>query len=280
MLEKPFIIAEIGINHNGDIDIAKQLMDMAKKTGCDAVKFQKRDIKTVYTKQELDGDRDSPWGKKFIDQKLGLEFEKNEYDQIDEYCKKLGIVWFASAWDIKSLEFLDQYDLKFNKIASALITHNNLLVEVAKRKKHTFISTGMSEYKHIDQAVEIFKKYSCSFELMHCVSAYPCPEEILNLNIIKRLKEKYNCKVGYSGHEASVVPSIVAATFGVSSLERHITLDRSMYGSDQSASLEEVGLKQLVTSVNKIPIVVGNDDKKILNEEIKVAKKLRYWEEN
>ena len=161
MLQNPYIIAEIGINHNGDIDIAKKLIDMAKKAGCDSVKFQKRDIKTVYTEQELDGDRESPWGKKFIDQKLGLEFEKDDYDQIDEYCKKIGIVWFASAWDIKSLEFLDQYDLKFNKIASALITHNNLLEEVAKRKKHTFISTGMSEYKQIDQAVEIFKKYSC-----------------------------------------------------------------------------------------------------------------------
>jgi len=280
MHQKPHIIAEIGINHNGDINIAKKLIDMSKKVGCDSVKFQKRDIKSVYTKEELDSDRESPWGKKFIDQKLGLEFEKKEYDEINDYCKKIDINWFASAWDLTSLKFLDQYNLKFNKIASALITKEDFIIEVAKRKKYTFISTGMSEYHHIDNAVKIFREHECPFELMHCVSAYPCPEEILNLNIINRLKKKYNCNVGYSGHEPSVVPSIVAATFGISSLERHITLDRSMYGSDQSASLEEPGLKQLITSIKKIPTVIGSSDKKIFTEEVKVAKKLRYWENN
>jgi len=280
MFQKPHIIAEIGINHNGDINIAKKLIDMAKRTGCDSVKFQKRDIKSVYTQEELNSDRESPWGKKFIDQKLGLEFGKKDYDQINNYCQKIDINWFASAWDLISLKFLDQYNLKYNKIASALITKQDFLEEVAKQRKHTFISTGMSEYNHIDKAVEIFRKHECSFELMHCVSAYPCPEEILNLNIINRLKKKYNCNVGYSGHESSVVPSIVASTFGISSLERHITLDRSMYGSDQSASLEEPGLTQLISSINKIPVVVGSSDKKIYDEEIKVAKKLRYWEKN
>lgn len=278
MNSKPHIIAEIGINHNGDINIAKKLIDMAKEAGCDFVKFQKRDIKSVYTEEELNSDRESPWGKKFIDQKLGLEFEKKEYDEINEYCKKVNIDWFASAWDLISLKFLDQYNLKFNKIASALITKQEYLEEVAKRKKYTFISTGMSEYHHIDYAVKIFRKYDCPFELMHCVSAYPCPEEILNLNIINRLKKKYNCNVGYSGHEPSVVPSIVAATFGISSLERHITLDRSMYGSDQAASLEKSGLIQLISAIKKIPIVIGSSDKKIFAEEVKVAKKLRYWE--
>ena len=253
---------------------------MAKRTGCDSVKFQKRDIKSVYTQEELNSDRESPWGKKFIDQKLGLEFGKKDYDQINNYCQKIDINWFASAWDLISLKFLDQYNLKYNKIASALITKQDFLEEVAKQRKHTFISTGMSEYNHIDKAVEIFRKHECSFELMHCISAYPCPEEILNLNIINRLKKKYNCNVGYSGHESSVVPSIVASTFGISSLERHITLDRSMYGSDQSASLEEPGLTQLISSINKIPVVVGSSDKKIYDEEIKVAKKLRYWEKN
>ena len=280
MYQKPHIIAEIGINHNGDINIAKKLIDMAKKTGCDSVKFQKRDIKSVYKEEELNSDRESPWGKKFIDQKLGLEFEKKEYDEINNYCKKIDINWFASAWDSINLKFLDQYNLKYNKIASALITKQDFLEEVAIQKKHTFISTGMSEYSHIDKAVEIFRKHECSFELMHCISTYPCPEEILNLNIINRLKKKYNCNVGYSGHESSVVPSIVAATLGISSLERHITLDRSMYGSDQAASLEEPGLKQLIASVNKIPVVIGSEDKKIYTEEVKVAKKLRYWENN
>jgi len=279
-MKKIFTIAEIGINHNGDIDIAKKLIDMAKSCGCDAVKFQKRDIKSVYTEKELNTDRESPWGKKFIDQKLGLEFEKKEYDTINEYCKKLDIIWFASAWDEKSIDFLDQYNLKYNKVASALITKLDFIEKIAQQKKYTFISTGMSNYENIDKAVEIFQKNSCPFEIMHCVSTYPCPDEILNLNIINRLKERYGCDVGYSGHEASVVPSIVAATLGVSSLERHITLDRSMYGSDQSASLEEPGLKNLINAIKKIPIVIGKEDKKIFQEETAVAKKLRYWENN
>ena len=279
-MKKIFTIAEIGINHNGDIDIAKKLIDMAKSCGCDAVKFQKRDIKSVYTEKELNTDRESPWGKKFIDQKLGLEFEKKEYDTINEYCKKLDIIWFASAWDEKSIDFLDQYNLKYNKVASALITKLDFIEHIAQQKKYTFISTGMSNYENIDKAVEIFQKNSCPFEIMHCVSTYPCPDEILNLNIINRLKERYGCDVGYSGHEASVVPSIVAATLGVSSLERHITLDRSMYGSDQSASLEEPGLKNLINAIKKIPIVIGKEDKKIFQEETAVAKKLRYWENN
>ena len=277
---KIFIIAEIGINHNGDMKIAKQLIDMAKDAGCDAVKFQKRDLNIVYSKEELNSDRESPWGGKFIDQKKGLEFQKPEYDEINKYCKDINIEWFASAWDSNSLKFLDQYNLKYNKIASALITHKEFLNDVAKRKKYTFISTGMSTYQMIDDAVEIFKKNDCPFELMHCVSAYPCPEEILNLNIIERLKQKYNCKVGYSGHEAGVVPSVVAATYGISSLERHITLDRSMYGSDQAASLGEPGLRNLVNSVKKVSVVKGSLDKKVFDQEIPVAKKLRYWEKN
>ena len=277
-MKKTFVIGEIGINHNGDLKIAHQLIDMAKKAGCDAVKFQKRDIDTVYTKEELDKPRQSPWGKTQRDQKQGLEFSKTDYDEIDKYCKEKNIIWFASAWDVKSLVFLDNYDLKYNKIASAMITHLDFLKEAANRKKHTFISTGMSGYKEIDEAVKIFKEKNCPFELMHSVSAYPSPEDQLNLNIIKKLKDKYQCAVGYSGHEPSVSPSIIAVTLGASSLERHITLDRAMYGSDQSASLEQRGLEELVSVVRKIPAVIGNQDKKILNCEIDVAKKLRYWE--
>jgi N-acetylneuraminate synthase len=273
-----FIIAEIGINHNGSVEIAEQLIRMAKKVGCDAVKFQKRTIEKVYSKKELDQERESPWGKKFIDQKKGLEFEDKEYQIINNICKSLHIEWFASAWDIESLNFLKKFNNKYNKVASAMITHIPFLEEVAKQKKNTFISTGMSNYKIIDKAVEIFKSYNCPFELMHSVSVYPCPENLLNLQLIKKLQERYNCKVGYSGHEASVSPSIYAVALGATSIERHITLDRSMYGSDQSASLEEVGLSQLVAIIRKFKILYGNSEKQILPEEINIIKKLRYWE--
>jgi len=277
-MKKIFIIAEIGINHNGDMNIAKDLILLAKNSGCDAVKFQKRTIEIVYSKEELDKPRESPWGKTQRAQKEGLEFSKNDYDEISNFCKINNIIWFASAWDIPSLAFLDQYNLQYNKIASAMITHEEFLIEVAKRNKYTFISTGMSEYKTIDRAIEIFKDNRCEFELMHTVSAYPCPEEQLNLHLIQDLKNKYKCNVGYSGHEPSVSPSVVAACLGATSIERHITLDRSMYGSDQAASLEKKGLEELVNIIRKIPIVIGNEEKNIFKCEIEVAKKLRYWE--
>ena len=277
-MKKIFIIGEIGINHNGDIEIAKKLISMAKNCGCDAVKFQKRSIDDVYTKDELDKFRESPWGKTQRQQKEGLEFNKSDYEEIDNYCKKINIEWFASAWDIKSLDFLDSFDLKYNKIASALITNTPFLEAAAKKKKYTFISTGMSDYKIIENAINIFNKENCPYELMHTVSAYPCKEEDLNLNIISKLKEKFKCNVGYSGHESSVSPSVIAACFGISSLERHITLDRTMYGSDQAASLEENGLRELVNVIRKIPIVIGTKDKLLFDCEKEIAKKLRYWE--
>jgi N-acetylneuraminate synthase len=272
------IIAEIGINHNGDINVAKNLILLAKNCGCDVVKFQKRTIDIVYSKEELDKPRESPWGKTQREQKEGLEFSKKDYDEINDFCKKNNIIWFASAWDIPSLVFLDQYNLKYNKIASAMITHEEFLTEVAKRKKYTFISTGMCEYKAIDRGVEIFKNNKCEFELMHTVSAYPCPEDQLNLHLIQDLKNRYKCNVGYSGHEPSVSPTIVAVCLGATSVERHITLDRSMYGSDQAASLEKKGFEELVSVIRKIPIVTGNKEKNIFECEIEVAKKLRYWE--
>jgi len=277
-MDRIFIIGEIGINHNGDLNIAKKLITMAKNCGCDAVKFQKRTINEVYTKEELDKFRESPWGTTQRDQKEALEFNKLEYEEIDNYCKKNNIEWFASAWDLNSLHFLDNFNLKYNKIASALITNNNFLKAVAKKNKYTFISTGMSDYKIIDNAVTIFQNENCPYELMHTVSTYPCNEEDLNLNIIIKLQERYKCKVGYSGHEPSVSPSIIASCLGITSLERHITLDRTMYGSDQAASLEENGLRELVNIVRKIPKVIGKDDKKIFDCEKEIAKKLRYWE--
>ena len=278
MNKKIFIIAEIGINHNGDVDVAKRLITMAKNSGCDAVKFQKRTIDIVYSKTDLDKPRESPWGTTQKEQKEGLEFGQREYDKINNFCREVGIEWFASAWDIESLKFLDSYNSKYQKVASALITHEVFLEEVAKKKLHTFISTGMSDYLIIDKAVEIFKKHNCSFELMHAVSAYPCPEDQLNLHLIQKLKERYKCNVGYSGHEPSVSPSIVAVCLGATSLERHITLDRAMYGSDQAASLEKKGLEELVNVIRKIPAVLGNKEKNIFECEIEVAKKLRYWE--
>ena len=273
------IIAEIGINHNGDLTIAKKLVESAKKCGFDAVKFQKRDIETVYTKAELDKPRESPWGSTTREQKEGLEFGKKEYDEINNYCESLKIQWFASAWDTKSLEFLDNYNLEYQKVASAMITNIEFLESLSKRKKYTFISTGMSDFKVIDKAVEIFNKNDCKYELMHSVSAYPCPEDQLNLNLITVMRERYGCNVGYSGHESSVSPSIIAVSLGATSLERHITLDRSMYGSDQAASLEEKGFNELISIVRKIPVVIGSSkEKKILECEKPVAKKLRYWE--
>ena len=275
-MKKPYLIAEIGINHNGDINIVKKLIKNSKDCGFDAVKFQKRTIDIVYDEKTLDTPRESPWGKTTRDQKLGLEFEKQQYDEIDSYCKEVNIEWFGSAWDIKSLEFLNTYNLKFNKIASAMIVDHEFLNEVAKKNKHTFISTGMSTKEDIDNAVSIFKKNNCSFELMHCVSTYPMKVEDANLITINQLKNEYNCNVGYSGHENGVVVSLVAIMLGVTSLERHITLDRTMYGSDQAASLELSGMKDLTESMNKIILSLGEPSLgKIIDDELPIAKKLR-----
>ncbi len=272
-----FIIAEIGINHNGSLEIAKKLIDMAVETGCNAVKFQKRTIEIVYSKEVLDTPRESPWGTTTREQKEGLEFGLKEYQEIDKYCKSKNIEWFASAWDVESQKFLRQFNCKYNKIASALLTHIPLLEEVASEKIHTFISTGMANYEDIDTAVNIFKKHGCAFTLMHTVSVYPCPEEDLNLKMIQTLSNKYNCPVGYSGHETSPVPSIAAAAMGITALERHITLDRTMYGSDQSASLEKRGLEILVSGVRSVEKSLGNGKKEFGDAEQKVAAKLRYW---
>lgn len=278
---KVFIIAEIGINHNGDINIAKKLIDMAKKAGCDAVKFQKRTIDIVYTKEQLDSFRESPWGTTFRQQKEGLEFGKKEYDIIDKYCKEKEIDWFASAWDIPSLEFLEQYNLKYNKIASAMLTHEDFLDKVASNKKKTFISTGMSDYNNIDRAVNIFREKKCPFILMHAVSTYPCKDEECNIFMVKTLKEKYNCEVGYSGHEVGVLPTVLAvATIGATVVERHITLDRAMYGSDQAASLERRGLELICRDCREIGRILGTGQKTFSDSEKAVSKKLRYFEGN
>ncbi|MDC3063361.1 N-acetylneuraminate synthase family protein [Alphaproteobacteria bacterium] len=269
------IIAEIGINHNGDIEICKKLMKVASDAGCNAVKFQKRNIDKVYTEAFLNGFRESPWGTTQRDQKKGLEFDKKEYDLISKFAKELNIDWFASAWDLDSLNFLKQYDCKYNKIASAMIVDKNFLENVAKEKKYTFISTGMSEMNEIKEAVNIFNNNSCPFELMHTVSTYPMADKDANLNCIPMLRKTFNCNVGYSGHESGLAISYAAIALGASSLERHITLNRTMYGSDQAASIEPNGLRQLVGAVRKIEISLGDGIKKIIPEEQVVAKKLR-----
>ena len=270
-----FIIAEIGINHNGDIKICKELIDIAKEAGCDAVKFQKRDINIVYTEDFLNSPRESLWGTTQRDQKLGLEFSQDDYDEIDAYCRRKNIDWFASAWDLNSQDFLKKYNTKFNKIASAMIVYDDLLNKVASEGKHTFISTGMSSYEDIENAIQIFKKHQCPFELMHTVSTYPMKDEDANLKMIKTLREKYGCNVGYSGHEVGLAVSYAAAAMGITSLERHITLDRAMYGSDQSASIEPNGLRMLVGAVRKIEKAIGDGVKKIIADEVPIAEKLR-----
>lgn len=276
MINNIYLIAEIGINHNGDLEIAKKLIDNAKTANFDAVKFQKRTLDKVYTKEALDAKRESPWGKTNREQKEGLEFSEDDYKNIDSYCQTKKIDWFASAWDLDSLNFLDKFDLKFNKIASAMITDKEFLIGVAKQKKHTFISTGMSSLDDIKRAVDIFKENDCSFELMHCVSTYPMNPEDANLKTINALKKMFNCKVGYSGHENGVSVSLAASMLEISSLERHITLDRSMYGSDQSASLEFSGMKNLTESIKKMTIALGESKIGHITEEEKIiAKKLR-----
>ena len=275
----PFIIAEIGINHNGDIEIAKKLIDVAAFAGCDAVKFQKRTIEDVYTVEELDKPRESPWGTTNREQKHGLEFGESEYDEIDRYCKEKGIEWFASAWDLKSQLFLRKYNLKYNKVASAMLTHKKLVDMIAEENKHTFISTGMSNFEQIDRVVNIFENHTCPYTIMHCVSTYPCPDEWCNLEILKTLKNRYKCAVGYSGHEVGILPSTIAVVIGSVVIERHITLDRSMYGSDQSASLEKKGLELLVRDERGVSRILGSGVKAIIPEEEKVAHKLRYFKE-
>lgn len=270
-----FVTAEIGINHNGDMKICKKLIDGAVFAGCDAVKFQKRTIEKVYTKDYLDSYRESPWGTTQRQQKEALEFGEDEYDEIDCYCKEKGIEWFASAWDLDSQVFLKKYNFKHNKIASAMLVNDSLLKMVAKEGKYTFIATGMSTYEEIDHAVEIMKAYACPFELMHCNSTYPMPREDANLLLIPELRKRYGCNVGYSGHEAGRIVSTSAVALGATSIERHITLDNTMYGSDQAASLNLSDLMRLVQDIRLIEKVLGSGEKILTEKELETKKKLR-----
>ena len=271
-----FIVAEIGINHNGDIKIAKKLIDLAVSSGCDAVKFQKRTVNKVYSKEVLDGPRESPWGATQREQKEGLEFSISDYKIIDKYCKQKKIQWYLSCWDVDSQIEMRKFKTKYNKVASAMLIHTKLLETIAEERKHTFISTGMSTINEISKAIKIFKKHKCPFELMHSHSSYPMKIEEANLKIIQTLKKKFKCNVGYSGHEAAASLICVAAVLqGATSVERHITLDRTMYGSDQAASLEPDGIHRLVRDVRALDVILGDGEKKIWDSEKSAMKKLR-----
>ena len=272
---KTMMIAEIGINHNGDMAVVKKLIDIAVETGCDIVKFQKRTIDQVYTAEFLDSYRESPWGTTQRAQKEGLELSAENYQEINEYCKKKGIEWMASAWDVEAQKFLQQFSLKYNKVASAMLGNFELLTEIAKEQRLTYISTGMSTYDEVDAVVALFKKYNCPFEIMHCNSTYPMKPEDANLSLIPILKNRYKVNVGFSSHEIGFIATLGAVALGATSIERHITLDRNMYGSDQKASTEPAELMELVKQIRIMESAIGNGEKTLTPAEMEVRKKLR-----
>ena len=271
------VVGEIGINHNGDIDTARRLIDVAHKAGCDLVKFQKRSIDIVYSPEVLEQPRQSPWGHTQRDQKEGLEFSETQYDLIDAHCKDIGIDWFASAWDLESQKFLGKYNCKYNKIASAMTVHSPFVEAVAAEGKLTFMSTGMCTLEDVDTAVAILNAAQCPFVLMHTVSTYPTPPKDLNLRTLLTLSERYGAPVGYSGHETNIEPTLIAVMLGAVVVERHLTLDRTMYGSDQAASLEPDELARLVAAIRALPEWLGDGLKRMAPGEAAVADKLRYW---
>ena len=268
-----FIIAEIGINHNGSILNAKKLIDIAVATGCNAVKFQKRTVEVVYTKEELAQPRPNPFGDTNGDLKRGLELSLNDYKQIDEYCKQKKIMWFASCWDEGSVDFIDQFNPPCYKIASASLTNDKLLEYTKSKGKPILLSTGMSTMDEIEHAVEILGEEN--LVIYHCTATYPSNADEINLNCIKTLKEKFSCPVGYSGHERGIAPSVIAVALGACSVERHITLDRTNWGSDQAASLETPGLFHMIRDIRQVPQLLSDGKKVVYEREKPILKKLR-----
>ena len=275
---KVFLIGEIGINHNGDVKIAKKIIKNAKLAGFDAVKFQKRNPDICVPEKKKSALKETPWGiMSYLNYKKKIELNYKQFKEIDNYCKKLKIDWFVSCWDEDSIKFIKKFKVKYHKVASAMITNKKLLSEIAKQRKLTFISTGMSTYKDINAAISIFKKYKCEYLLMHSVSVYPCPDELLNLKMIKILNKKYKSNIGYSGHESSTIPSLIAAAMGARAIERHITLKRTMWGTDQSASLEFNGMRTLVDYVRRFEKSMGSGKKFIIPEEKGKLSDQKYW---
>ena len=275
-MNKNYIIAEIGINHNGDLDVAKRLIDISAAAGCDAVKFQKRNPDICVPEHQKSVMRDTPWGEMtYLDYKYKVEFGKEEYDEINRYCKDKGIAWSASPWDLDSLEFLNQYDIPFIKIASASITDKELLKKTCETGKKVIISTGMSSEEEIDEAVDILKANAKDYAVLHCNSSYPAPLEELNLSCIKTLKDKYKCEVGYSGHEFRLGTTVAAVYLGATIIERHVTLDRTMWGSDHMASVEPQGLFKLVSGIRELEKCYGDGVISVSETEKEVRRKLR-----
>ncbi len=270
-----YLIAEIGINHNGSLDNAIKLIDNAKAAGFDAVKFQKRTIEVVYTEDELKAPRESVFGNTNGDLKRGLEFSRIQYEAIARHCEKIGIQWFASPWDEASVDFLEEFDVVAHKVASASLTDKGLLTRLAKTKKPILLSTGMSNLEQISRAVDVLN--SDKLILLHTVSTYPALDSDLNLSALDTLKKSFpGVPIGYSGHEVGVLPSLIAvAKYGAVCVERHVTLDRASWGSDQAASLELPGMVKLVRDIREIPKLIGSGKKEILDKEIPIMKKLR-----
>ena len=271
-----FITAEIGTNHVGSIDIAKKIIDVAVETGCDAVKFQKKDVENIYSKEFLDAYLESPWGTTQRSMRLNREFSLEQFKEIDDYCRTKKIEWYVSCWDTKSQIEMRQFNTKYNKVASAMLTHEKLLHLIAEERKHTLISTGMSTIDDVEKAVNIFKKHDCPFELMHTNSSYPSTLDEANLYVISELQKKFKCEVGYSGHEKSAyLVCVCAVMLGATSIERHVTIDRTLYGHDQAASLEPSGLRRLVRDIRTVDKILGDGKKRIWDSELETVKKLR-----
>ncbi len=268
-----FVVAEIGINHNGSVALAKKMIDIAVTTGCDAVKFQKRTVDIVYTKEELAKERKSVFGNTNGDLKRGLEFGVKEYKEIDEYCKSKNILWFASCWDENSVDFMEKFNIPCYKIASASLTDDNLLKHTRSKGKPILLSTGMSTMEQIRHAVDVLGEENLI--IYHCTSTYPSNTEEMNLRVIETLKKEFNCPIGYSGHERGVTPSVLAVALGANSVERHITVDRTNWGSDQAASLETAGLYHMVRDIRQVPDLLGDGIKVVYPRELPIIDKLR-----
>ncbi len=275
-LNSPYLIGEIGINHNGDINIVKRLADAAFATGWNSVKFQKRNPDVAVPEHQKNVMRDTPWGRmKYIDYKYKVEFDKSQYDKIDQYCKSKPIEWSASIWDLDSLEFMLNYDLPYLKIPSAHMTNDELLIASSKSGIPLIVSTGMSTLAEVDNAVNILEKFSNSYAIMHTNSSYPSKVEDLNLSLIPFFAERYKCVVGYSGHEYGLTPSVIAVSLGAMIIERHITVSRKMWGTDQSSSVEIEGMDSLSKRISEVDKILGNPIKTVTESEIPIRKKLR-----
>ena len=268
-----FIIAEIGINHNGSLELAKKMINIAKESGCNAVKFQKRTVEKVYTKAELEMPRESVFGSTNGDLKRGLEFSYEQYKEIDNYCRKLGIMWFASCWDEESVDFINQFNPPCFKIASASLTDDELLRYTRTKGVPILLSTGMSTLEQIQHAVDVLGKEDLL--LFHCTSTYPTDYTEINLRAIPELEKRFDCMIGFSGHERGLVPSTVSVVMGAVAVERHITTDRTLWGSDQAASLEPVGLSRLVRDIRSLPAILGTGEKIVYDSELPIINKLR-----